>query len=348
MYFEFSDARRIHAPYQDIYTKLPVWKAPVYNSPYLNWKRGIYSVTPSILLLTPIYHFKGHVEMLSLLYEWPNSRIERGIFLKEIFRMDGFWKEMGKKMSFNFFTAYGDTAVKLSMWQYIYGGTNSPDEFADYNSYKPFFCGLAAFGPTAFLTVPFENARRAYYADKTWPVELRRNYRSPLAAFFRIPFEEGPTYLFKGGFPLWTNQMIFWTMFVSIYIFLKNKFFFLWLYNDISYDWCKFCFINMSFFPAMFAAYPCYYTREMVDLWPKERGGFCTWNNNYRTCLKWMTVNWDMHYLNVMKGSSLWFQRYGLQYWFSIWIADSMGMFSNCNESYNSQEAIFPGSAESI
>jgi hypothetical protein len=55
------------------------------------------------------------------------------------------------------------------------------------------------------LTVPFENARRAYYADKTWPLELRRNYKSPIQALLRIPFEEGPTYLFKGGFPIIAN-----------------------------------------------------------------------------------------------------------------------------------------------
>ncbi len=55
-----------------------------------------------------------------------------------------------------------------------------------------------AITPTAHLTVPFENARRAYYADKTWPVELRRNYTSPTQALLRIPFEEGPYYLFRG------------------------------------------------------------------------------------------------------------------------------------------------------
>jgi solute carrier family 25 oxoglutarate transporter 11 len=43
--------------------------------------------------------------------------------------------------------------------------------------------------PTMYLTVPFENARRAYYADKTWPLELRKGYTSPINALLRIPFE---------------------------------------------------------------------------------------------------------------------------------------------------------------
>jgi hypothetical protein len=99
-----------------------------------------------------------------------------------------------------------------------------------------------AFAPTCWLTVPFENARRAYYADKTWPVELRRNYTSATQALCRIPFEEGPAYLMKGGFPIALNQFLFWTTYVNFYIFMKNKFFLFWVYNDVSYDWCKFVF----------------------------------------------------------------------------------------------------------
>ena len=107
--------------------------------------------------------------MLGQFYEWPKTRMEANIFAKEVFRVPNFWKDMFKKISWGLVAAGGDTAVKLSAWQYIYGGTWSPQEFADSNSYKPFICGLVAFGPTAALTVPFENARRAYYADKTWP-----------------------------------------------------------------------------------------------------------------------------------------------------------------------------------
>jgi len=151
-----------------------------------------------------------------------------------------------------------------------------------------------AFGPTSFLTVPIENARRAYYADKTWPIDLRRNYRSPISALMRIPFEEGPSYLFRGGFPLVANQMIFWTSYMTLYNWLKNKLFLFWVYNDFSYEWCKFCFHTFSFGFASAIAYPAYFTREMVDLWPKERGGFCTWNNSYRQCFKFMVENMEL------------------------------------------------------
>jgi hypothetical protein len=37
----------------------------------------------------------------------------------------------------------------------------------------------------------------AYYADKTFPKELQKGYKSYFNALVRIPFEEGPYYLFK-------------------------------------------------------------------------------------------------------------------------------------------------------
>jgi len=95
--------------------------------------------------------------------------------------------------------------VKLAAWQWIYGGTSSPQDFADANSFKHLACAITAFAPTCWTSIPFENARRAYYADKSWPLELRRGYSSPLNAMLRIPLEEGPSYLFKGGFPIYTS-----------------------------------------------------------------------------------------------------------------------------------------------
>src|SRR6266581_4648138 len=98
---------------------------------------------------------------------------------------------------------------------------------------------MMAIIPTCWTGVPFEMARRAYYADKTWPLELRKGYTSPTNALLRIPFEEGPYYLIKGGFPIAASAWIFWTGFLTIYSWVKNKFYFLWTYNDFSYNYIK-------------------------------------------------------------------------------------------------------------
>jgi len=40
--------------------------------------------------------------------------------------MPSFWSELGKKLVYGLVTAGGDSAVKLAVWQHIYGGTWSP------------------------------------------------------------------------------------------------------------------------------------------------------------------------------------------------------------------------------
>ena len=209
-------------------------------------------------------------------------------------------------------------------------------------------CAIEAFVPTCFTGIPFENARRAYYADKAWPAELRRGYTSPINALLRIPFEEGVSYLFKGGFPIWTSALVFWTTYCTIYSFCKNKFFFLWVYQDFGYNFIKSGMMGISFGIAAFLAYPFYFTRTMVDLWPKERGGHCTWNNSYRQCAKWMIENMDQLYYNFTAGISQWMRRYGISYFIALWVADNLGMFSNVSEPYGSIESQSPISAESV
>jgi hypothetical protein len=105
--------------------------------------------------------------------------------------------------------------------------------------------------------------------------------------------------------------------------------------------------MSISFGFAAFFAYPMYFTRTMVDLWPKERGGNCTWNNSYRQCAKWMIENMDILYFNYMSGFGTWMRRYGLSYFIALWSADSLGMFSNVNDAWQSLESQFPISAES-
>ena len=74
MYFEFDDVRRIHQPYTDGYTKVPIWKAPTYNSPYMNWKRGMYAMSTSLFLTIPAQHIQGSAQIMNYFYEWPKTR----------------------------------------------------------------------------------------------------------------------------------------------------------------------------------------------------------------------------------------------------------------------------------
>lgn len=104
----------------------------------------------------------------------------------------------------------------------------------------------------------------------------------------------------------------------------------------------------IAFGLSSFMAYPLYFTRTMVDLWPKERGGHCTWNNSYRQCAKWMIENMDTMWFNYTAGYTQWFKRYGISYLIALWTADNLGMFSNVNDSWGAIEGQFPISAESV
>lgn len=151
----------------------------------------------------------------------------------------------------------------------------------------------------------------------------------------------------RGGLPIATSQWMFWVTYLTLYTWNKNKFFFLWVYNDFNYDYCKAINMGFSFAVASAVGYPCYYIREMVDIWPKERGGHCTWNNSYRQCMKWCIENMDLLGYNYLTNYSQWLKRYGFLYIGSLWMADSMGMMSNVNEGHNSLEVQFPIFVES-
>lgn len=230
------------------------------------------------------------------------------------------------RASFGVAQSFGDLGLKLAVWQYTYGASISPEDYADYNSFEHFIYAQIRALPTCWTGLPFENARRAYYADKTWPLELQKGYNSPLNALLRIPFEEGPAFLFRNAFPLCFFNYMFWGTYLTYYTWLKNKGHFSWIYLSFPYAYIKFIFHSFSFFCASVIAYPALQTRTMVDLWPKERGGHCTWNNSYRECYKWMIQNMELFYSNYMAGYWTWFRRQGAMWFIALWIADTYGM----------------------
>ncbi len=63
----------------------------------------------------------------------------------------------------------------------------------------------------------------AYYGDKTFPKELQRNYTSYFNALRRIPFEEGPYFLFKNCFPLLMKNFFQTLTLMYTYDYLKDK-----------------------------------------------------------------------------------------------------------------------------
>ncbi len=176
---------------------------------------------------------------------------------------------------------------------------------------------------------------------------MQRGYRSPLSALLRIPFEEGPSYLVKGGLPIVGRDFMFYAFFFAVYAWFKNKMFFFWVYNDFSYEYVKFILMAASWGVATLASYPCYFVREMIDLWPKERGGHCTWNNNYRYAMTWAFENMDIVFTNFFGNYFTYMAKKGIPLFIALWIADNLGMFTNIADSTLGIENTFPMFLES-
>jgi len=63
--------------------------------------------------------------------------------------------------------------------------------------------------------------------------------------------------------------------------------------------------------------------------------------------MKWMVENMDLHGFNYLTNYWTWVRRYGFYYLGGLWMADSLGMMSNCNETFNGLEVQFPIFSES-
>lgn len=228
-----------------------------------------------------------------------------------------------------------DYGMRFASLYYFWGSTWSPICFSDMNTLKYLlFCMLSGYA-ICWTGIPFEVARKAYYADKAWPEDMRKGYRSPLHALMKIPFNEGPLYLFKNGLPIYMGNAQMTGITFFCYTWLKNKLFFLWLYNDINYDWVKFWIMNFSFMVGGIFGYPILNLQNMMERWPKERGGRCTFQGSYWNAIKWLWLYFDRYNTNIYEGYWRWFRTHGIIFYIAMWYADKFGMFTNNMSDFN-------------
>lgn len=84
----------------------------------------------------------------------------------------------------------------------------------------------------------------------------------------------------------------------------------------------------LSSYIALVFSYPFAVTaKNMIDFWPKEKGGVCTWNNNYRSAAVWLWYHeFGSNYFAGMFNNYFWKH---LPWMFTtLWVADNFGMFT--------------------
>lgn len=118
--------------------------------------------------------------------------------------------------------------------------------------------------------------------------------------------------------------------------FVKDKASAFWRVGEMPYFPCKVAIAAFSAYLACAFSYPWAVTiREMVDFWPKEKGGVCTWDNNYRKAAVWLYYhdNSTNYYPGFFKN---YFFRQFPWIFTTLYLSDSLGIFSYWQVDYYS------------
>ena len=177
------------------------------------------------------------------------------------------------------------------------------------------------------FSVAGDMALRAYKADATFPKELQKGYTSYFNALRRIPFEEGPYYLFRNTAPLYVKHILApFTAFFS-YDWLVDKLSVIWRTTDNPTMPVKYFCAGLSSYLACVFTYPFLFTaKDMVDVWPKK-DGIDPWKGNYRKAMVylWYGPSWNIGWPGM-------FHRYFWHafplYFSTLILADQFGIFS--------------------
>lgn len=328
MYFELDDIKRRHSAYYDVWNAFS-WITTPESTMWWNYQRGVMAGVIAAAVNETQILFSENWKLLLKHYEWPRNLSQYKIFVKETLKADNFRYGIKNRLQYAAVIGSTDIAARYSVYRYCNSGWYRPFGSVEVNFYRRIPPAIFAALATCWVGVPFEMAKLAYYADKTFPEELQRGYKSYFNALRRIPFEEGPYYLFKNCFPfLMRNFFQTLTLFYT-YDYLKDKF------GTVTFrsgDWPYWLTHGMiSFISIYFAcvfSYPWAVTiREMVDFWPKEKGGVCTFDNNYRKAAIWLWYHdFGSNYFPGFFSNYVWRQAPWMAA--SLYMADKMGMFT--------------------
>jgi len=328
MYFELDDIKRRHSPYFDVYNTFS-WVTTPESTLSWNYQRGaIAGVIAASLNETQIL-FTENARLLLKHYERPRTLGQYSTFFRETLKMDNFKHGLKSRLQYAFIIGSTDIAARYGTFRYFNSGWYRPFGSFEVNYYRKIPSILAAALTTCWVSVPFDMAKLAYYADKTFPQELQRGYTSYLNALRRIPFEEGPYFLFKNCFPLLMRNFFQTGTLFFTYDWLKDKLGgVLTRASDYPHALSKSICGFFAVYLACVFSYPWAVTiREMVDLWPKEKGGVCTFQNNYRKAAIWLWYHdFGSNYFPGFISNYFWRQAPWMAA--SLWIADSLGMFT--------------------
>lgn len=329
MFFELDDIQRRHSAYWDVYNAFSYTPTPD-NTYSWNYQRGVMAGLLGCMVNETATIFRENGRLLLKHYERPANLNQTWVFLKEAWKMSTLRNGLRNRLQYATAMGVFDVANRIAVWRYFNAGYHQTQGQVETNVVRKILPSMAAAGLTSWLGVPFEMARMAFYADKTFPKELQRGYTSYFNALRRIPFEEGGYYLFKNTFPfIARNFFQTLTMFFS-YDFLKDKLGGVTyrLTNNWPVDLTKFMAISLTtYLSCVFSFFWGNTIREAVDFWPKEKGGKCTFQGNYRKAATWLWYHdYSSNYFPGFMNNYFWRQAPWM--FLTLWTADTFGIFN--------------------
>ena len=191
---------------------------------------------------------------------------------------------------------------------------------------------LFASALTCWTSVPFEIARKAFYADQKFPADLRKNYSSISNALLRIPREEGLAYLFRNSLPTVAYNFMLTAMLFGTYEYCLD--FFHPLHVEMRHEQfpIKVFSAGFSIFLATMAAYP-FGTpvRVAAEFLPGQIGREKI-NFSYTKAMHLAIYG----FRNTAKyaGYGNYIMRTGPGLLVTIWVAEWLGIFTNWKTDY--------------
>ena len=325
MYFELDDIRRRHNLYWDTGNTGGWVRAPDVSISW-NYERGAIIGVSAMLINETLKTYSNSVLAILNKYEPPSNFKQASIIAKEAYKLDFFKQNMRVRVPYAVCMGLTDIASRVSAYRWVSSGWQRPAMGLELNFFRRIPGSLFIAALTAPVSVPFEYARIAYYADKTYPEHLQKGYKSYFNALRRIPFEEGPYYLFKGCAPfLARNFLQTGTLFYS-YDYLKDKVIVATREFGQPYFMVKAFCASVAVFTACLISNPFYsLPREMVELSPIHEGKHMV-DNNYRKALVkiWQTDhigNWLYGFKSYSLNNAPWM-------FLTLMLGDSLGIFT--------------------
>lgn len=227
--------------------------------------------------------------------------------------------------------------IRMFMYRSWVSGFYQSAGAVNVDVWRRFFPTIAASLITCWVVAPLEIAKKAFMADQKFPENLRKNYKSSFDALIKLPFQEGPAFLFKNSLPtmmgtfLETFGMFYFT---DYFLDFTN---FLHFEAGAPYNLFKAGSIAAGTFISCIMCYPFKYTaRNMVELFPRQLGEEL-YQGQYRKAL--LGVSGNKYFSSNYHGfaSYLWLR--GPRMFAFLWVAESLGLFRSWRTNY----LVFPG-----